>query len=323
MLFASGLGDIIQPRSDLAGLCRKWRSLPQDKDYLAVCVPMLEMFYAKAEHREDHQYLTSAKLQWHRGSMLFEQCASGNGSNCHDCDRTQQVYRDSYTTIGLGKSPDKLEANGCVVIGQAHHPFRFSTIFTSREKALYKSPDNSDEDIANANKASDMNNGILLPSPGAPISLESRGFNDHETRNPNWPPSSLSPNDNILQEDVDIPENSKKLSQAQTQISNAFIKSHRGEYPKALTDDPSINLTEHQSKLSHDNSSNGNNLGPTACVSGAQDASVHAQKTIRRKGRLEDYDHRYGCTFTICSSVGFEPSGSIELVATTHGTRPT
>ena len=146
VLFASGLGDIIKPRSDLDGLCREWRRLPKDKDYLAVCVSMLEMFYAKAGHRQDHQYLTSTKLQWHRGSMLFEQCASGDRSNCHVCDRTQQVYHDSYRTIGHGRPPDRLEANGCVVFGQARHPFRFSTISTSRKKALYKSPNNSSDE---------------------------------------------------------------------------------------------------------------------------------------------------------------------------------
>ena len=321
ILFASGLGDIIKPRSDLDGLCRKWRSLPKDKDYLAVCVPMLEMFYAKAGYRQDHKYLTSAKLQWHRGSMLFEQCASGDGSNCHVCDRTQQVYHDSYKTIGHGRPPDKLEANGCAVFGQAHHPFRFSTVFTSRKKALYKSPNNSDEYTANANKASniDINNRILSPYPAAPVSPASKRFNNHEIRSMSWPPLRLSLNDDLLQEDVDIPERSKSLSHAQTPISDKSIKPHKGKHPKAFPDDSTLHLTEHQSMFRHGTNSSGNNLGPTQTArdSKAQDAyvRVHARKTIRRKGRLEDYDHRYGCSCTTCSSVEFEAPDSIELVA--------
>ena len=290
VLFASGLGDIIKPRSDLDRLCRNWRSLPKDKDYLAVCVSMLEMFYAKAGHRQDHQYLTSAKLQWHRGSMLFEQCASGNGSNCHDCDRTQQVYHDSYKTIGHGGPPEKLEANGCVVFGQAHHPFRFSTIFTSRKKALYKSLNNSDEDTANATKASviDIDNGILSPYPAVPVSPGSTGLNNHDIRSMNWPPSRLSLNNDFLQEDVDIPERSKSLSHAQTQISDKFIKPRKGKHPEAFPDDSTVYLTEHQSMLRHGTNSSGNNLGPTqtACDSNAQGTCSKDNTSERQARRL-------------------------------------
>lgn len=55
-------------------------------------------------------------------------------------------------------------------------PVRFSTIFASRRKALYNSPNKSDEDTAKANKTSDLdiNNGILSPSPAAPVSPESQ-----------------------------------------------------------------------------------------------------------------------------------------------------
>ena len=120
ILFASGLGDIIRPRSESAELCRKWRSLPKEKDYLAVYVPMLETFYAKAGHRQDHQYSTSAKLQWHLGSMPFEKCAD-IASNCCECDRLQQVYHDSHRVLGRRTTPGSLETNGCVVFGQAYH----------------------------------------------------------------------------------------------------------------------------------------------------------------------------------------------------------
>lgn len=124
----------------------------------------------------------------------------------------------------------------------------------------------------------------------------------------NWPPSRLSLIDDLLQEDVNIPERSKSLSHAQTQIPDEFIKPHKGKHPKAFPDNSTVYLTEQQSMFRHDTNSSGNDLGPTqtACDFKAQDASVHARKTIRRKGRPEDYDHLYGCTCTTCSSVEFE-----------------
>ena len=45
---------VIKPKRGLAELCRKWRRLPKERDYLAVCVSMLEIFYAKSGHRQDH-----------------------------------------------------------------------------------------------------------------------------------------------------------------------------------------------------------------------------------------------------------------------------
>ena len=136
VLFASGLGDIIKPKSGSAGLCRKWRRLPKEKDYLAVCVSMLEFFYAKSGHRQDHQYLTSAKLQWHQESMLFEPCADVASDRC-DCDRLQQVFRSSSNTFGVKTPPKHLEANGCVVFGQAQHFLKTTSKPSAKSNSLY------------------------------------------------------------------------------------------------------------------------------------------------------------------------------------------
>ena len=136
VLFASGLGDIIKPKPGSAGLCQKWRHLPKEKDYLAVCVSMLKLFYAKSGHRQDREYLTSAKLQWHQESMLFEQCADVTSDHC-DCDRLQQVFRSSSSTFGLKLPPKKLEANGCVVFGQAKHPLKSTSKPSTKSSSLY------------------------------------------------------------------------------------------------------------------------------------------------------------------------------------------
>ena len=136
VLFASGLGDIIKPKPESAGLCQKWRRLPKEKDYLAVCVSMLKLFYAKSGHRQDREYLTSAKLQWHQESMLFEQCADVTSDRC-DCDRLQQVFRSSSNTFGLKPPSKKLEANGCVAFGQANHFLKLTSKPSAKSSSLY------------------------------------------------------------------------------------------------------------------------------------------------------------------------------------------
>ena len=137
VLFANGFGDIIKPTCDSAALCQKWRRLPKEKDYLAVCVSMLETFYTKAGHGKDHQYLTSAKLQWLQSSELFEPCVDA-ASNCCKCDRVQQVYHNSYEAFGHGAPPGRLEPDGCVVFGQVHNTLKatLKTLTTSKKSRL-------------------------------------------------------------------------------------------------------------------------------------------------------------------------------------------
>ena len=196
VLFASGLGDIIKPRTDLGGLCRKWRSLPKDKDYLAVCVPMLETFYAKAGHRQDHQYLTSAKLEWHRGSMLFEKCPSA-ASSCYECNRLQQVYHDSYKTIGHVLPPGKLEANGCVVFGKLHHPFKPPKTGSLRENAIHSLPNISIQNGDGTRHISTKNDGLVSPSPPASALTEPEEINGNVIRSPRGQPSPPKTSDDL------------------------------------------------------------------------------------------------------------------------------
>lgn len=137
VLFATGLGDIIRPVSDLGKLCRPWRSLPKGKDYLASGVPMLEQLYSEAGSRLSRKHLSTTHLQWHRGFTLFEQC-NHIGINQRACDRTQQIYHDSlFKTFGQVRPPGKLEANGCVVFGQKYHPFKPPQTSDRRQNSIY------------------------------------------------------------------------------------------------------------------------------------------------------------------------------------------
>ena len=125
VLFATGLGDIIKPVADLKNLCPLWRSLPKGKDYLAACVPTVELLYSEAGSRLSHKHLSTSHLQWHRGSTLFERCRGSTFSGRCECDRTQQIYHDSLLrTFGHVRPPGNLEENGCVVFGLSRHPFK-------------------------------------------------------------------------------------------------------------------------------------------------------------------------------------------------------
>ena len=119
VLFANGFKEVIKPISHLTNLCSAWKTLPQDKDYLAVGCPLLEILYNEAGSRKTRKYLTSTHLQWSRGPTLFERCEPN--SDC-SCNRLQQLVYDSKTTFGRQAPPDELPVSGCVIFGQANHP---------------------------------------------------------------------------------------------------------------------------------------------------------------------------------------------------------
>ena len=140
VLFATGLGEIIRPVTDLRSLCSTWKTLPKKKDYLAAGVPMMELLYSEAGSRLSRKHLSTSHLQWDRGSMLFEPCSDRTSSRCK-CDRTQQIYHDSLLkTLGHVRAPGVLEENGCVVFGQAYHSFKPRKSVDVRQKPLYTLP---------------------------------------------------------------------------------------------------------------------------------------------------------------------------------------
>ena len=140
VLMGTGFGDVIKPVSNLNRLCHKWRTLPHGRDYLAAVVPILEILYAEAGSRTSRKHLSTNHLQWHKGSMLFEHCTEPKSDPC-ECDRTQQIYHEShFRTFGQVRPPGKLEPMGCVIFGQAHHPFKRTKIITDREDSSYDSP---------------------------------------------------------------------------------------------------------------------------------------------------------------------------------------
>ena len=138
-LLGTGFGEIIRPINVDAGLCRNWRYLPEHKDFLAARIPMIEELYAQAGSRIFHQYLSSNKLQWHKGGMLFEHCNEESLHHC-ECNRLQQIYHsERYRVLGSVRPPGRLEPRGCVIFGQSRFPlFRSASVSVARHQPLYK-----------------------------------------------------------------------------------------------------------------------------------------------------------------------------------------
>jgi hypothetical protein len=119
VLFAQQFGDIIQP-VPLPGLCARWRLLPKGTDYMAASVPLLKRLCEEASSGSPYLHLTPTKLQWHRKSMLSENCqgSSDKGKVC-SCDRLQQVVAKSSLNFGTINPPIILENRGSVIFGKS------------------------------------------------------------------------------------------------------------------------------------------------------------------------------------------------------------
>ena len=330
VLFASGLGDIIRPSSESAELCRKWRSLPKGKDYLAVCVPMLETFYAKAGHRQDHQYITSTKLRWDLGSMLFEKCAD-IASSCCECDRLQQVYHNSYGLLGRRTTPGSLEANGCVVFGQAHHSLLGHKNPVRRHNAVHTLPNTPLQNGGTIKCNRIKDDCLLSPPPTTTVSPEPREESNHHIRNPKHPPRSLSFNDHLVHDETVAMNSRRKLSQIQlleSEISDDEVK---------LAEDYAIYPKDYRPAFKHDKKPEEPRIATTQTMCTPEDQcdvaqvrkcippSGGVQKTsatraeplsfgpkapedgIPRVSKIGRSGHRYGCSCTECLVVNFEP----------------
>ena len=322
VLFATGLDEIIRPVSDLNNLCHPWRILPKGKDYLAAGVPILELLYSEAGSRLSRKHLSTSHLQWHRGSTLFEQC-SGMASHRCECDRTQQIYHDSLLkTFGRVRPPGDLQENGCVIFGQAHHPFKPPKTIAARQNAVYRLPNTSIQDAENTKQISTKENSLLSPSPPASISPESEA-RCYVIRSPKRPPSPLSFSDDLAEGEAIIPKRRRKMSDVQTSGFETCKGPKNGIDQTPLSGYCTTYPVEHQPVLKHDALSirqcSARRQSPY--TSEAQHEPVPAQRTISRKAKIEEFSHRRGCSCTICSTVDFELPVHTELVKTINVAR--
>ncbi|RYP34301.1 hypothetical protein DL767_004295 [Monosporascus sp. MG133] len=75
VLLANGFGDLIRPIDNQKILCHQWKTLPRNKDYMAVPVKVLLGLYSLAGCRQTKKRLTATNLQLHGGgTSLFQPC---------------------------------------------------------------------------------------------------------------------------------------------------------------------------------------------------------------------------------------------------------
>ncbi|KAL9133383.1 MAG: hypothetical protein Q9175_005436, partial [Cornicularia normoerica] len=323
VLFATGLDEIIKPVSNLSNLCRPWRSLPKGKDYLAAGVPILELLYSEAGSRISRKHLSTSHLQWHRGSTLFEQCKGTTSFRC-ECGRTQQIYHDSLLkTFGHVRPPGNLRENGCVIFGQAHHPFKLLNTTAIRQNAVHILPNTSIQNGDNTKQVSVGDDGLLSLSPLASVSPVPEEINYYTNRGPERPPSPVSSTEDTVHENVVV----RRRNMSHIQTSNFDTRSgpNDGENELSLSDDCAT--LGYKSTLRHDTLFNGQYSGSTQtlCASKIEFRPVHTRKTLRHKSKMEDYSHRHGSSCKTscktCSTVDSEPPDSIERVSMSNGSQ--
>ena len=197
VLFATGLHEIIKPVSHLSNLCHTWRTLPKKKDFLAAGIPIMEVLFSEAGSRLSHEYLSTSHLQWHRGSILFERCSGDTSHRCK-CDRTQQIYHDSlFKTFGHVQAPGTLEADGCVIFGQARHSFKLHKIIPRRQNSVPMLPNTPIENCrTNSQNVTKVDR--LSSTPPLSISPEPQDVNGYAAQKAKRSPLPASFTDDLI-----------------------------------------------------------------------------------------------------------------------------
>ena len=289
VLFATGLGEIIRPVSDLGKLCHFWRSLPTGKDFLAAGVPIMKQLYSEAGSGISRKHLSTSHLQWNRGPTLFEQC-SGNAFCCQECDRTQQIYHDClFKTLGHVRQPGNLEERGCVVFGQMHHPLKPRKKIPMGHNTVHMMPNISIEDSKATEQGLENADSLPPPSPTAHVSSEFQEVNGHLAPASKRPPLPLNFPDYLEQEEETLAKemlntqifNSPVYEEDQWSKDQMLLLGKCGErnpaeQPNIFTPDAKSNR---QVLVNQQTEHGGMNLIE----------SMQAYRTVRRRRKVQDY----------------------------------
>ena len=91
---AHNFGEVFQPARTV-GLCRRFRTVPKGKDYLAVEVSILRKLYSEHGSLKDQRQITATGTRWHRSNHLFESCPRGKarGKGLCKCERIQEFVQ--------------------------------------------------------------------------------------------------------------------------------------------------------------------------------------------------------------------------------------
>ena len=321
VLFAAGLHEIIRPVSDLSNLCHAWRTLPKGKDFLAAGIPIMELLYSEAGSRLSRKHLSTSHLQWHRGAILFERC-SGVTSRCK-CDRTQQICHDSmFKTFGHVQTPGTLEADGCVIFGQAHHSFKPHKSIPRRQNPLHMLPNTPIKSYGTNNQNTTKVNG-LSSTPPLSSSPAFEYLNHYTTQKAKKSPSPAGFTDDPVYNNIVTPNKRWKDPDCHhIQFPESDICKRYGS-----CDDETPSSEEYGSFATRHNINPKTDKQPevsstqTVYASEDDDEPPHVPNHVRRQTRIRQCSDLYGCSCTACVLVDFNPPRSTEMVGTVLGTR--
>ena len=324
VLFATGLDEIIRPVCDLSNLCHHWKTLPKGKDFLAASIPMLELLYSEAGSRLSRKHLSTSHLQWHRGWTLFEECNDMALNRCR-CDRTQQIYHDSlFKTFGHVRPPGILKENGCVIFGQAHHPFRPRQVFPTRQNTVYMLPNTPIQDGGTIRQSPINDYCLLSPSHPAAVLPEPDEVNDFEAQDRKRAPSLPRFTKDLVDNNNAALKRRRKMSHIRLPESKLDKGRDSCNGETSVTEDYATCSTEHEPVLEGETQvQKAQEVASTQTVCAPNDEhdAVHIRRTVHREEMIGHYSHPYRCVCTACLVVDFEPPGSIGLVNTSTGTR--
>ena len=127
-LFGKGFGDIIQPACTNGYLCSHWPQVPNDKDYLAVCVPTINRLL-REENTCKAPWRIINDIYWHTPGKTFEPCECDTVPSRTICDRVQVLLPMTCQILWGSNfsSPSYLEQRGGLIFGHRFKvPFRWS-----------------------------------------------------------------------------------------------------------------------------------------------------------------------------------------------------
>ncbi|KAI0546640.1 hypothetical protein F4679DRAFT_406296 [Xylaria curta] len=226
VLLANGFGELIRPIDNQKILCHQWKTLPQNKDYIAVPVNVLLRLYRLAGCSLSKKQLTPTNLQLHgEGTVLFQPCPTPEEQQC-SCNRLQQIISNS--SLGRICVPKLIEDNGAVIIGQSGSLLNRFTRSTPKITRILSHTNIALHDKLPANWNSDTS--------GSSIPSESSDFHHSNT---NSPVSLIDDRISLKARMLKLRERMKD-SQSKITKSDSFLSSNGVSHPPRLAKQPHL-----------------------------------------------------------------------------------
>jgi hypothetical protein len=148
-IFGQGFGDLLLPK-DATSMCKHWKSVPLQKDYMCVSVSTMKMLHAKRLQRFESPskagQLTS-NLLWKAACLPFQICPCTIGDSV--CANVHLDYRQFLVSSKHNwKAPLKTKASACVDLESLHD--KGAVVFANSGIFNRKISDKPEEEVENA-----------------------------------------------------------------------------------------------------------------------------------------------------------------------------